>query len=541
LAIAGVSVCSGTAFAQASVAACQALVGGPSVGGGIAPTANIKRFAQIPGAPTSIISAKLIPEANGSPEYCRVEGQIAPTIGFVLQLPTSGWNGKLMMGGCGGPCGRIPIEGANLALTRHYAVVSTDMGHKGLGWMFAYQNLQAEIDFGTRSTHLTAVVAKDIVDAYYGKPPAQSYFNGCSTGGRQAMVEAQRFPEDFSGIIGGAPPYFETGDTPLFLSWGARANIGVDGKPILDASKLPMIHQAVIKACGPKEGLTDGPLLNPQACKWDPAEIVCKGNGNGNSCLTTAEADVVRKIYDGASNSKGRKLYFGMSRGSELNWSPYFINSDGKPGLYLSGFAGPGNSIMTYASYFYSPGPKYLETDFNYDTDLPQIAVIESLYNAQNPDLRAFKEAGGKFIVYHGWDDNQIPPGASVDYYQTVTRTMGGEKATRDFIRLFMLPGVGHCRGGIGGSEVDWITALEDWVEKGNPPESVTAYHMVSDPYQPLQIGGESVPQFPRYPLQPGSFDRSRRVYAYPDIAKYSGHGDVNDAASWEKSPEPNP
>jgi feruloyl esterase len=526
------------AFAQiASAASCQALAGGPSVGGGIAPTANIKRFAQIPDAPTSIISAKLIPEANGSPEYCRVEGQIAPTIGFVLQLPTADWNGKVMMGGCGGPCGRIPVEGANPALSRHYAVVSTDMGHKGLGWLFADQNLQAEIDFGTRSTHLTAVVAKDIVDAYYGKPPAQTYFNGCSTGGRQAMVEAQKFPEDFSGIIGGAPPYFETGDTPLFLSWGARANIDADGKPIVDASKLPMIHQAVLKSCGPKDGLTDGPLMNPQSCKWDPSEIMCKGDAKGDSCLTLQEADVVRKIYDGATNSKGRKLYFGMSRGSEMNWAPYFINSEGKPSLYLSGFAGPGNSIMTYAAFFYSPGPKYAETDFNYDTDLPKIAVMESLYNAQNPDLRAFKEAGGKFILYHGWDDNQIPAAASVDYYQMVTRAMGGEKLTKDFIRLFMLPGVGHCRGGVGGSEVDWITALEDWVENGKAPEAVTAYHMATDPYKPLTVGSETVPQFPRYPLAEDGFDRSRPVYPYPDIARYSGKGDPNKASSWEKAP----
>jgi hypothetical protein len=268
------SLSPGKAHAQNSAASCQALAGGPSVGGGMAPSALIKRFAEIPDAPTSIVSATIVPETEMQPEYCRVEGEIAPLIGFVLQLPTANWNGKLMMGGCGGPCGRIPLEGPNPALSRHYAVVSTDMGHKGRGWLFAYQNLQAEVDFGTRSTHLTAVAAKEIVGAFYAKPPAQTYFSGCSTGGRQAMVEAQKFPEDFSGIIGGAPPYFETGDTPLFLSWGARANIDTDHKPILDASKLPMIHEAVIKACGAKDGLKDGPLLNPGACKWDPPRVV---------------------------------------------------------------------------------------------------------------------------------------------------------------------------------------------------------------------------------------------------------------------------
>ena len=258
--------------------------------------------------------------------------------------------------------------------------------------------------------------------------------------------------------------------------------------------------------------LKDGPLMNPAACKWDPAEIVCKGGVSGDSCLTTDEADVVRRIYDGATNSKGRKLYFGMARGSELNWAPSFINTADAPGLYLNGFGGPGNSIMNYAAYFYAPGPSYSDATFNYDTDLPKIAVMESIYNAQNPDLRAFKETGGKFILYHGWDDNQIPPGASVDYYQTATRAMGGEKATKDFFRLFMIPGMGHCRGGSGGGEVDWITALEDWVEKGKAPDMVTAYHMKVEPYPTVKVGDENVMQFPHHPLATDSYDRSRAL-----------------------------
>jgi feruloyl esterase len=187
------------------------------------------RFANLPEAPTSIISARVVPSSRGLPTYCRVEGQIAPSIGFLMKLPTTTWNGKLMMGGCGGPCGTYLSDRLDPALARNYAVVSTDMGHKGIGWVFAYQNLAAQIDFGSRSTHLTAVVGKAIVDTYYGQPARYAYFQGCSTGGRQAMVEAQRFPEDFNGIIGGAPPYYETGDTPLFLSWGARANIAEDG------------------------------------------------------------------------------------------------------------------------------------------------------------------------------------------------------------------------------------------------------------------------------------------------------------------------
>lgn len=152
-----------------------------------------------------------------------------------------------------------------------------------------------------------------------------------------------------------------------------------------------------------------------------------------------------------------------MARGSELNCAPGFLNTDGKPGAYLAGFGGPGNSIMNYAAFFYSQGAQYDPMKFDYDRDPVKLAVIESLYNAQNPDLRAFQEAGGKLILYHGWDDNQIPPMASVDYYKTATRVSDGPEQTAKFFRLFMLPGVGHCRGGAGGGEIDWLSALEDW------------------------------------------------------------------------------
>ena len=292
-----------------AVAACDSLR--PSVA--FSPIAT--RLAVIPDAPTSIASARVMRGERGLPAYCRVEGQIAPTIGFLLKLPLSNWNGKLMMGGCGGPCGTYLSDRLDPALARNYAVVSTDMGHRGIGWAFAYQNLQGQIDFGSRSTHLTAVAAKVIVDAFYDRPAAQAYFNGCSTGGRQAMVEAQRFPDDFNGIVGGAPPYDEIGDTPYFLSWGARANIDAAGKPILDAVKLPMIHAAVMRSCGGKGADDKGFLQNPEACHWDSSAIECVPGASVATCLTRAEADVVRKIYAGATNAKGRKLYFGMSRG----------------------------------------------------------------------------------------------------------------------------------------------------------------------------------------------------------------------------------
>jgi pimeloyl-ACP methyl ester carboxylesterase len=534
LIVCGWSVAPSAALAQDAAAACKAM------GSGYGASPNATKFAEIPEAPTSIVSVRLVDAdpTHDMPQYCRVEGEIAPTIGFLLRMPSSNWNGKLLMGGCGGPCGTYLEDRTDPALARHYAVVSTDMGHKGIGWLFAYENLQQEIDFGSRATHLTAVAAKVIADTFYSQEPKHAYFNGCSTGGRQAMVEAERFPDDFDGIIAGAPPYYETGDTPLFLSWGARANMMPDGKTILGAEKLPMIHEAVMNACQSKGALNGSVLLDPQSCHWQPKEIECKAGKDGANCLSPAQVEVVQKIYDGATNSKAYKLYFGMARGSELQWVPGFLNTDGKPGIYLAGFGGPGNSIMNYAAYFYSQGPNYDSMKFNYDTDLPKMAVIESIYNAQNPDLRAFDEAGGKLILYHGWNDDEIPPMASVDYYQTSMRVSGGEENTKKFFRLFMLPGVGHCRGGAGGGEVDWITALEGWVEHGNAPDSVIANRMATEPYPTDVVNGQTVMRFPHYPLAPGTYVTSRPVYAYPGIAKWNGTGDAKDASSWEKAPQ---
>lgn len=514
---------------EAADSACAAM------GSGYEASANATKFANIPDATTTVISNRVIAadKAHDAPAYCRVEAQIAPTIGFLLRMPLTGWNGKLLMGGCGGPCGMYLADRTDVALARGYATVSTDMGHKGVGWVFADENLQGEIDFGSRATHLTAVAAKVLVQTFYTQQPKHAYFSGCSTGGRQAMVEAERFPDDFDGIVGGSPPYFETGDTPLFLSWGARVNIDADGKTILGAEKLPMIHKAVLKACDAQDGAADGILQNPASCHWEPATIACKAGASGDDCLTPAQVAVVQKIYDGATNSKGRKLYFGMARGSELNWAPGFVNTDGKPGTYLAGFGGPGNSIMNYAAYFYSQGAQYDAMKFDYDTDPAKLAVIESLYNAQNPDLRAFEEAGGKLILYHGWDDNQIPPMASVDYYKTATRVTNGPEETRKFFRLFMLPGVGHCRGGVGGGEVDWLTALEDWVEHGKAPDSVLAHRMAVEPYPTDKIGGELVLRFPHYPLAPGSYVSERPVYAYPGVAQWTGTGDPKQADGW--------
>ena len=498
---------------------------------GLRSGANQARFAQIFEAHTSILSATILPAHRDIPETCRVEGVVAPTVGILLYLPTEHWNGKFMMVGCGGACGAFLPFRVEPPLVRGYAVVTTDMGHKGGpgDFAFAYQNLLGAVDFGWRATHVAAVAAKEIIPAFYTRPASRNYFMGCSTGGRQGLMEAQQFPTDFEGIIAGAPPLDEIGDSVYHLNWIERANVGADGQPILAPSKLPLIHAAVLAACDAEDGLKDGVLQDPRRCGWDPGALACRAGADPSTCLSAAEVAVVRKVYSGAVNSKGEALYYGMPRGSEDQW-PMLLETGTPPGAGMIG-----ESVMRYAAYFDFPGAKYSIMDFDYDRDPPRLEMMNRLYNVLNPDLRKLKAAGGKLISFHGWNDNNIPGGASVDYYEAVMRSMGGESATRAFYRLFMLPSVGHCQYGAGGGEVDWISALENWVEHGTAPDSVLAYHMRQEPYR--LIPGEPWAEMARHPLDPATYDRDRPVYAYPDVARWSGKGNPDQASSWIKAP----
>jgi len=370
-------------------------------------------------------------------------------------MPTCGWNGKLMMGGCGGACGNYVVDRVDPALVRGQAVVTTDMGHQGSGWMWAWNNL-----------------------------------------------EAQRVPTDFEGIVAGAPVWSQTGNHPFFTHWGERVNIGNDGRTILDAAKLPMIHDAVLAACDARDGLRDGIPQDPRQCDWNPQSIRCA-------------AGVVRRIYEGARNSKGDLLYAGMARGSEDQWAGIWISGGGQPVLLLGGPGFIANSLTAYMTFMRDGGPGYsVFRDFDYDRDPPWLALIEGFFSPRQHDLRPFKAAGGKMLLWTGWNDNNIPPAAAIDYYETTTRTMGGTPETRDFFRMFLLPAVNHCSGGLAGSEVDWIGVLEDWVERGSAPDAVLHHHPVA-PVAMLAAGsshdpGTSYMVYGRHPLAPGSFDRVR-------------------------------
>lgn len=492
-------------------------------------------FSRLPDAPTVITSAAVVPASGDLPAYCRVEGTVAPQVGFEVRLPMTGWNGKYLQQGCGGMCGWINMGACEDALARTYAVANTDMGHKGspASALWALDNRSAEIDFAYRATYVTSIAAKAIVSAFYGAAPARSYFRGCSTGGRQGLILAQRFPHAFDGIIAGAPVYNQGGVGVLHLLWSGRASVDAAGAPVLTADKVALLHRAVMASCDRLDGLADGILQDPTACRFEPRQLACTGAA-APDCLTQPEIAAVEKIYRGAHRSDGRALIAaGMPKGSEYQWAPAFVAPAGGQPFVLNpqGLIG---DILRYLNLWDDPaaGPGPLAFDFDRDTG--RLALMEPLFNAQNPDLRAFKARGGKLILWHGWDDLEIPAAMSLDYWRTMERTMGGPEATRSFARLFLLPGVAHCRRGVGPDAFDELAALEAWVERGAAPDVITAHKLVKEQ---TYLG---LPR-PRFPLPAADVAWTRPVPAHPLVARHTGRGDPAQASSWRFEPMAQP
>jgi len=388
-----------------------------------------------------------------------------------------------------------------------YATASTDTGHDSsidplgpLGATFAYNNPEAEIDYCYRAVHLTAVTAKEIIEAYYDSPPTYSYFVGCSTGGRQGLMEAQRYPQDFDGIVVGAPVLDFTG-TMMWGIWNAMALSDEGSIPI---DKLKILADAIYEKCDGEDGLEDGLINNPLDCTFDPATDLPPDS------FTPAQVEALEKIYGGVKNSEGEVIFPGPPVGGEVfaggvsGWDMWMIGSF-MPALQLMMSEG----FMKYMAFEEDPGPDYDWTTFDFDTDPPKMASISSTIDATDPDLSAFKARGGKIIHYHGWADMALNPLMSVNYYESVLDFMGvGE--TMDFYRLYMVPGMFHCAGGAGCDSVDWFASLVSWVEDGTVPEALIGSH-----------------------LDGGKVTRTRPLYPYPEVAVYTGSGSIDDADSF--------
>jgi feruloyl esterase len=434
------------------------------------------------------------------PAFCRVAATLKPTsdsdIKFEIWLPTAGWNGKLEANGNGGWTGSITPATLAAGLQRGYAAAMTDTGHEGGSASFALGHPEKLIDFGYRAVHEMTVKSKAIIAAYYGVAPKLSYWNGCSAGGRQALKEAQRYPEDFNGIVAGSPGINWTGRSAQAV-WIAQAN-HKDEASTIPPAKFPIIHNAALESCDAADGLKDGIIEDPTRCKFDPQVLECKGP-DGPACLTAPQVETARKIYSSVTNPRTKEEIFpGHEPGSELGWNTM---AGAQP-------LGLGLDLFKFVVF---KDPNWDYRTFNFDGDMALTAKADNgVMNALDPNLKAFIARGGKIVQYHGWSDPQISPLSSVRYYTTVLDSLGGASKVTDSYRLFMVPGMAHCGGGEGTSNFDMLSAVEQWVEAKKAPDQILASR-----------------------VRDGKVDRTRPLCPYPQVAKYKGTGSIDDAANF--------
>ncbi|NOW47646.1 feruloyl esterase [Novosphingobium sp. SG751A] len=487
-------------------------------------------------------------EVGGAKPYCRVTGTIAPAIQFEVRLPLAGWTQRYLQTGCGGLCGNLRIdagkaESCTPVTDGTIVLASTDMGHSGMGGAWG-ESAQAREDFAHRGVHLTALAAKGLIRAFYGQAPRYAYFSGCSDGGREALMEAQRYPQDFDGIAAGAPALNFTVQNSFHHGWLAKVNTGADGKAVLLADDTKALHALALSACDAMDGLADGQITDPRACRVNPAQILCKGAYEAGKCLTPAKAEAARLIYQGARTADGKALEVGpLMPGSEEEWVGVFVprTPDG-----MIGSAHFADDTINHLLFTPNPATPFTPQSFPFTEAMYRAEEpARALYSADNPDLSAFNARGGRLILWHGWADPHISPLNTIDYFERVGAKLG--KGPRDgFVRMFLFPGMGHCSGGDGPSEFPLLADLMAWVEGGEAPQAMIA-HRAGQTAEgaPVGISGGAKPAADGPP--PGMFPprkllppRSRPVYAYPQVAAYKGAGPVDEAAGFAaKTPAP--
>ena len=476
------------------------------------PHATLTAEAREPGPFTSPYGGRPVPNL---PAFCRVTGVLKPTpdsdIRFEVWLPApSAWNGKLQGYGNGGFAGDIGYPGLADAVSHGYAAASTDTGHQATPGKdpdahWALNHPEKVADFGYRAVHETALAAKQIVTAYYGDAPKHSYFNSCSNGGRQALMEAERFPSDYDGIVAGAPA---NSWTRLLTSGAYLKALLAQPAGYVSPAKLPAIEAAALAQCDAKDGVKDGVIENPLACRFDPAVLRCKGPET-DACLTTPQLQTLDAIYNGI------KGFPGLAPGGEA-----------EPGAWAAWITGdgPGQSRNDYGAEFFRymvhNDPAWKLDQFNLDRDAKAAeSKLASVLDSDNPDLKVFEKRGGKLILYHGWADPAIPPASTIRFFDQVSKTTGN---TQNFARLYMVPGMGHCGGGAGPNQFgalsvphsdpkhDLDAALEAWVETGAAPAEIVASK-----------------------IEKGKVTRTRPLCPWPAVAQWDGKGSTDDAASF--------
>lgn len=512
-------------------------------GDGLADEASCKAlaghsFSALADAPTQITGTRFVTAQGGLPAYCEVIGYTAPQVGLHLRLPEN-WVGRFHMEGCGTMCGVRIIENADDPLSRGTAVATTDMGRSApvatADWTggrpdyntimrsgeWAYNNTEQELDFAYRGTHKAVLASKAIVATYYGTDIDYSYWRGCSTGGRQGLMLAQRFPWHFDGIIAGAP----AGIQPAYINifWRTLTNLADDGTVILGQSQIPMLHKEVMKQCDGVDGLQDGVIDDPWACTPDLSALACQRSDTLDACLNAEQIASVERLYEGAFLKEGLRVSWGVPKGGELGLMRYILNDAGEMGT----FEPMAQDRLRYTWFDYDPGPTYDALTFDLDRDYPRLFTRGFLPAPNNPDLTDFKRRGGKLITYQGLND-MLNAEPLIEYVKKVERVVGGAEAADEFLRLYLAPGMNHCRGGDGVDTFDWITEMVKWVEQDQSPGTVIGYR---------RDGDTSLPGAEAWPLDPSTVLKSRPVYDYPFTARYTGEGDENDATNFEPKP----
>jgi feruloyl esterase len=432
------------------------------------------------------------------PAHCRVAATLKPSadsnIEMELWMPAENWNGKFLALGNGGWAGNIETAAIAAGLSRGYAAASNDTGHKGGSASFIPSHPEKLIDFGYRSMHEMAVQSKTIIQAFYKRAPQLSYYQGCSTGGRQGLMEAQRYPDDFDAIIAGAPVY-----NVIHLNTQSVARqVDVLREPshIIPQDKMKLFADAVIASCDQKDGVKDGIISDPQQCKFDPASLMCKA-GDASDCLTAAQVETAKKAYGPVKTKKGELVYPGSAPGFE-------------GGYRMPAPGAPLNALFTDT-------PRYLghqdanwdPMTFDLDADLALAMKNGGFIESTDPNLAKFKARGGKLLLYHGWADPGPSPENTINYVSAVGHKLGGSQG--DWMRLFLMPGMGHCRGGVGPDQADFLGALERWRESGEAPASIVASRAASA----------------------GRTAMTRPLCPYPQVAKYKGTGNTDDAKNF--------
>jgi feruloyl esterase len=482
--------------------------------------------------PDTTLSSAEVVEANGftpprtnntmgTPAFCRIVGVTLPAVNFEVWLPLDNWNGKYNGVGNGGMAGVISYAAMRGALNRGYATASTDTGHNANGGLFdaSWASGRQDLieDFGHRGLHVTTVNAKTITEAFYSNPPAYSYYTGCSKGGQMGLMEAQRYPEDFDGIVAGDPANEWTRFYTGAHLWYSLAMLENNQEGWIPPAKMQAFGNAVNAACDVLDGIEDGILQNPLACNFEPASIQCPAGVNNNSCLTSQQVTAVEKIWSGKTNSAGELIYPGLVPGGEADpggWSRWVTGVEPFTSLHWLGGEG-------FFRWFVFDDPEWDFRNFDYDTDLDYaLQKVGTAVDSDNPDLRPLRDNGAKLLVYHGWSDPDISPVASINYFESVVDVIADDirannyetalKSTQNFFRLFMVPGMGHCAGGPGPDRFDALSAIENWVENGIAPDSMRASK-----------------------IQNGEVTRSRPLCVYPEVATYTGIGNTDEAENF--------